>query len=190
MAGISDAESMLSSVPTSYRAAVQTHFRSSVEIFDDARMPVWDTQADQYPAVGPAGLSYFRGELDSEHFVNCLLARDDHGRLIGILNHYPADIASRERRGNVNIWVHPEHQRQGIGSTLVKEMLSRGWAVNPFTAQVSSRGASLARRLLDELDPPGEHNRPTTDGAGPDRAGPDDPDGSQPEPGGHRKGSK
>jgi uncharacterized protein YndB with AHSA1/START domain len=90
----------------------------------------WEKQAAQYPRTGPPGISYFRSELLDESgkvllFVNCLLYRDETGELIGILNHYPTDIPPYEREGNENVWVRPDHRRQGIGTALVTEAFLR-----------------------------------------------------------------
>jgi GNAT superfamily N-acetyltransferase len=87
----------------------------------DERMYTWDSQAAQYPPKGPPGISYFRGQLSEELFVECILCRDETGQLVGILNHYPADIPPFQRAGDKNIWVHPGHRRQGIGTTLLLE---------------------------------------------------------------------
>ena len=92
----------------------------------------WDSQVIQYPDTGPAGLSYFKGVISPEEYVDCLLFRDLGGHVIGILNHYNRDSTSRynngeplERKGNINIWVHPKHKRTGIGTLLVDEALLR-----------------------------------------------------------------
>lgn len=91
----------------------------------DERMFSWQSQAAQYPPTGPPGFSYVRGQVTDELFVDCLLYRDETGGLVGILNRYPTDFPPLEREGDQNIWVHPDHRRQGIGSALVSEAFSR-----------------------------------------------------------------
>jgi hypothetical protein len=85
------------------------------------RMYSWESQVAQYPRTGPPGISYFRGNVTDEIFVDCLLYRDETGELVGILNHYPTDFPPYERQGGRNIWVHPGRRRQGIGTALTLE---------------------------------------------------------------------
>jgi GNAT superfamily N-acetyltransferase len=96
----------------------------------DERMHSWESQAPQYPPTGPPGISYFRGELSDELFVDCLLYRDETGELVGILNRYPADFPPHEREGDWNIWVRPDRRRQGIGTALLIELRFR-WGPGP-----------------------------------------------------------
>src|ERR1700722_12827312 len=63
----------------------------------ESTMLSWESQAPQYPASGPPGISYFRGEVSDTLFVNCLLYRDENGELVGILNHYPTDMPPYQR---------------------------------------------------------------------------------------------
>ena len=87
----------------------------------DEQMYTWESQASQYPPTGPPGVSYFRGELSKELYVDCLLSRDETGALVGILNRYPTDFPPHEREGDANVWVRPDRRRQGIGSALLSE---------------------------------------------------------------------
>ncbi len=48
--------------------------------------------------------------------VDSLLYRDDDGVLRGILNY---------RAAKINMWVHPDHQRKGIGTALLVEAMNR-----------------------------------------------------------------
>jgi GNAT superfamily N-acetyltransferase len=104
----------------------------------------WESQASQYPALGSPGPGYL-GRVATEFYtVDCLLWRDNKGIVVGILNHYPADFAPWERAHNVNIWVRPDHQRQGIGHALVTEALRR-WPQIDLTKQRFTRsGKALA----------------------------------------------
>ncbi|WP_370943969.1 GNAT family N-acetyltransferase [Amycolatopsis sp. cg5] len=93
----------------------------------------WPSQAGQYPAGGPPGITYFRGDV-SEFFgpgayVDCLLFRDVDGVLVGILNHYPQDMAPRVKAGEVLIQVREDRRRRGIATKLLQEALSR-WSLD------------------------------------------------------------
>lgn len=114
----------------------------------DDQMYSWESQAVQYPADGPPGISYFRGQLSDELHVDCLLYRDKNGELIGILNHYPSDIPPHERAGDENIWVHPGHRRQGVGSALLLEARVRwGRREGPGDPKLSESGAEWVQAL-------------------------------------------
>lgn len=115
----------------------------------DERMAPWESQAAQYPATGPPGISYFRGELSPESFVDCLLFRDENGQLVGILNRYPKAFLPHEREGDQNIWVHPGHRRQGIGSALITESYLR-WGPNPNADDLRLTESGV--RLLEGME--------------------------------------
>lgn len=85
----------------------------------------FEAQVRQYAACGMPGISYFRGDIDEAGiYVNCLLWRDEHGTVTGILNHYPVDT-KWEKRGEVNVFIEPGHTRQGIGRALWTEAAQR-----------------------------------------------------------------
>ena len=133
-------------------------FRAQPDVFLEAGLYTWDSQAKQYPATGEPGIHYFKGDLDDNElkppeaeltrWVDCLLSFDPEGRLVGILNRYPMDFPPLERRGNVNVWVHPEHQRQGIGAELVRAALDR-WVIDFTQQRYTTSGANLANKILD-----------------------------------------
>lgn len=116
----------------------------------DEQMYTWDTQAAQYPPTGPPGVSYFRGTVNDEVHVDCLLYRDEDGQLVGILNQYPVEIPPFERAGDKNIWVHPEHRRQGIATTLLLEAWFR-WgprdSPNPDGPRLTQSGVEFLTGL-------------------------------------------
>lgn len=105
----------------------------------------WAGQAEQYPPFGPPGISYFPGPLPSGNVVDCLLWRDEGGILRGILNHYPFE-SRWEKIGNVNVWVAPGHQRQGIGTRLVEEAMNR-WPIDFQQQRYSAEGVALYEGL-------------------------------------------
>lgn len=115
----------------------------------------WTSQAMQYPTLGPAGISYFAGEIPSINYtVDCLLYRDSEGHLLGILNHYPKDQPPWEKAGNVNIWVHPDAKRRGIGTALLAEA-DRRWSINLDQQRFTPEGAAFANAYTntEEGDP-------------------------------------
>lgn len=111
----------------------------------------WESQAQQYPRRGPEGISYFAGEIPEINYtVDCLLYRE-RGILVGILNHYPADQLPWEKAGNVNVWVHPDYQRRGIGTALVAEAVTR-WGINFDQQRYTEQGAALANSFHHETE--------------------------------------
>jgi GNAT superfamily N-acetyltransferase len=104
----------------------------------------WQSQVKQYPAKGEAGISYFKGEMGKK-WVDCLLYRDDFGKLLGALNHYPFDFPPYEKKGNINIMVDPKEQGKGIGQKLFAEAVKR-WDDIDFHKQEWTPGG---KHLLD-----------------------------------------
>jgi hypothetical protein len=121
------------------------------------------SQASQYPKSGPPGVSYFKGDLGEDGHVDCLLYRDDDGKLLGILNRYPKDMYAAaggayggmrtlvERKGNFNVIVSPEARRQGVGMKLLKEADKR-WKLPFRQQQYTAEGRKLITRYLDEQE--------------------------------------
>jgi GNAT superfamily N-acetyltransferase len=108
----------------------------------------WATQAPQYPPDGPPGISYFRGDVSPDVWVDCLLWRDEDGTLRGILNRYPTDIPPWEAQGNFNLWVDPDWHRQGIGTALITEA-DRRWSLDFEQQRYTLEGAALVARYLE-----------------------------------------
>ena len=117
----------------------------------------WASQVWQYPEYGVPGLSYFLGRINRNgstatdflgagQKVDCLLWRDEHGLVIGVLNHYPTDFPL-ERAGNVNVFIEPSHKRQGIGTALVAEANRRWGPINMDQQRYTPEGAAFAERL-------------------------------------------
>lgn len=130
-------------------------------------------QFSQYPQSGPDGISYFRGEINDQWYVDCLLYRKD-GELVGVLNHYPMDMGP-ERKGNVLVLVHPEHRREGIGRALWEEAKKR-WNVVASGQDQTPMGRDFLRSVGLYLPPvpPSEQRASTTDLPASQKAGYDE----------------
>jgi DNA polymerase III epsilon subunit-like protein/Mor family transcriptional regulator len=136
--------------------------------------PVWpfSYQAKQYPKDGPPGISYFKGVVNESTWVDCLLFRDDSGKLIGILNHYPFALVDPddprivEKRGNINIFIDPKHKSKGIGTKLVGEAVSR-YNVDLRRQRYSEEGANFINNYVRKL--PENKNKTKLSSGAPER---------------------
>lgn len=128
---------------------MKREWRLNVCIPDHGLFP-WESQVVQYPEVGPPGIDYFKGDIGEGQWVDCLLYRDADGRVVGILNHYPFETPW-EKVGNVNIWIHPERQRQGVGSALVLEAMSR-YGIDFEQQRYTYAGARLACKIIEKYE--------------------------------------
>lgn len=112
----------------------------------------WESQAEQYARFGLPGITYERHYANEEDAppgapVDCLLMRDVHGKLVGILNHYPeSDPGGLEQAGNINVWVRPDRQKRGIGTALVRAAQER-WPINFQQQRYSPEGLKLLSAL-------------------------------------------
>jgi len=103
----------------------------------------WESQAKQYPATHEPGVIVGRvdalvGQLQPNDpnvpeiavsaVVDTMLVYDLSRELVGILCHYPDEIAIRfhggeaivlEEAGNVSMWVRPDRRRCGVGCSLL-----------------------------------------------------------------------
>ena len=125
-------------------------WESQVTLVPAERMYSWESQVTQYPRTGPPGISYFRGNVTDEIFVDCLLYRDETGELVGILNHYPTAVPPYERQGGRNIWVHPGRRRQGIGTALILEAQIRFGRGPEGDPKMTDAGLQFMKRLEDK----------------------------------------
>lgn len=104
-----------------------------MELIDEVAFD-WASQVVQYP---PPGIGYFAGEVPGAPPVDCLLWRDEHGALCGVLNYFSLDYLPLERAGNFMVMVDPERRRRGIATALLAEAVSR-WPIN-FEQQAYTR---------------------------------------------------
>ena len=106
----------------------------------------WESQRDQYPERRAPGF-----HVDVEHIegypefdIVCLLRYDMDGRLVGILNYYPLGFPDLEEPRAVNVWVDPERQRRGIGTSLLVEFERRYGPIDWDAQRVTRAGLQLA----------------------------------------------
>jgi len=107
----------------------------------------FQSQADQYPEKGKPGVSYFKGVIDDESYVDALLWRDKQGKVRGIFNHYPMEFPGFEKKGNFNMMVDPEFQRQGIARQLFAEA-DRRWKLDLKQQTWTKDGRQFIQSLL------------------------------------------
>jgi GNAT superfamily N-acetyltransferase len=131
----------------------------------------FESQKRQYPQKGDPGIRYFAGESKGYGVVDCLCFRDGSGELIGVLNHYPTDALNPhygtllgtlfgepeylEYAGNVNIFIDPDHKREGIATELLEEAESR-WHIDLQQQRYTDEGVEFITRYLEKR----EHGTP------------------------------
>lgn len=115
---------------------------------DELSLP-FESQRVQYPEVGEAGLEH-RIEQDG-HFpdrdIHCILWRDESGRTVGILNYYPHDFPPYELAGNVNVYIDPDHARNGVASRLMEHALEH-WDIDFTQQNYTVAGARFAEAFV------------------------------------------
>lgn len=124
----------------------------------------WESQERQYPATGSPGITHAihsepgfdRFGLPRKLVIESLTMRDDDGKLIGIFYYYPQDCYERtgeklETAGNANVFVHPDHRRQGVGTQLVTEATQR-WDIDFEQQRYSASGSALAHAFTTRKD--------------------------------------
>jgi hypothetical protein len=136
----------------------------------------WQSQADQYPATDSPGF-HFATEQYNGYPIEYLLSYGEDKRLQGILNHYPKGYPELEKPGAMNMWVDPAKQRQGIGTSLLREFETHhgtiDWSVQSFSpsgramseAYLRSIGKASMILKFDPSEARDERGRWTTDGA-------------------------
>ena len=130
----------------------------------------WASQAAQYAASGPAGISLESHWIDgnqevfpadtaggAKHLnslphvarIDCLLHREPDGTLSGILNHYDGKNPLEELHA-VNIWVRPDRQRQGIATALWKDAVRRWPEVTYDKQRYTESGLKWLMGLIEK----------------------------------------
>jgi GNAT superfamily N-acetyltransferase len=126
----------------------------------------WETLSEVFPHTGEPGIAHQRqvhGELGPHAVTESLLYYNESGNLVGVLNYYPNDVPAPaghvlqiledpsrrfiERAGNFVVIVHPEHQRTGVGTKLLREAVKR-WPINFEQQDYTWAGANLIKKFL------------------------------------------
>lgn len=131
---------------------------SAVELADDEVVPSVDL-VDLYSAVGwliyatdPEGLAR---AVDNSTYV--VTARDDDAQLVGLARCVSDDVSIMYLQ---DVLVHPDHQRQGVGTELVVACLRRFGHVRQKVLLTDDDESqlqfyrALGYRSLDDLDGP------------------------------------
>lgn len=108
----------------------------------------FSSQSPQFPETGEPGLSYFAGVMDQYDVpVDCILYRNERGRLVGIGYHYPIDYAGMEQAGNIFVLTHPKYVRKGVAGKVLAE-LDKQYHVNFAQQKYSRQGLALVTAYL------------------------------------------
>ena len=93
------------------------------------------------------GISYYEATSQSLKLkIDCLLFRKN-GKILGILNKFNDDVPHLgEKKGNFLVIVHPQYQKKGIGTQLLKEAIKR-WDVNLEQQYWTPEGRFLLKRI-------------------------------------------
>lgn len=127
---------------------------------------MWEEISPQFEQKGTPGFvreqrTHWNGTRG--YTISYLLFYDDDGELAGVFQHFNQDIPFHEkylprphyvdsplaeRAGNVNLAVHPNKRRQGIGTRLLKEAIGI-WNIN-FDSQIYTKfGLTLVESIGD-----------------------------------------
>lgn len=115
----------------------------------------WPSQVRQYAYRDAPGIGFERhstAEMGAQlgdviAVIDCVLYRDENGLLVGILNHYDGNNPM-EAKDNVNLWVAPDHQRQGIGTALLREAFIRWPEIDLEQQRYTRQGVLFIDGLL------------------------------------------
>ena len=118
----------------------------------------WAQIAAQLPRLGRSGMTYRLVDPGRQYGggkIHMLTYRGADGELLGVLYYYPTDFVDHgriiQRGGTVNMWVHPAHQRRGIGAALGLEA-DRRWHVDLSAQRLTPGGLGVARRVQAARD--------------------------------------
>lgn len=122
----------------------------------------WESQVVQYPKREGTFIEHFLGKT-SLGDVDCLLFYRD-GELLGILNHYGFDAPNSpiaalltgseymERKGNINIFIHPDHKKEGIATALLRLAEQKFGPINFAQQSYTAEGWEFIQRYIEKRD--------------------------------------
>jgi GNAT superfamily N-acetyltransferase len=112
----------------------------------------WEHEACQYVHHGTPGIHLEQHDFAGS-VVDCLLYRDSEGLLVGILNHFN-EGNPLEKPGAINLWVKPDHQRQGIATALLRDAWHR-WTLTNEPLTYTPEGDAWVRGMIakGQVDP-------------------------------------
>jgi len=112
----------------------------------------WAAQVQQYPEIGEPGMSY-SVESFSDDFpgcvADCLVYRNEQGRAVAVLNHYPQDVGP-EKKGNICFFVDPKMQGKGLGKMMVLEAMKR-FDIKLENQEWTPSGFRVLRSILKDI---------------------------------------
>jgi GNAT superfamily N-acetyltransferase len=113
-----------------------------------AAIPEFRQQAREFAAVGAPGMTRLVVRLQpTERYnvscdVDCLLYRDKHGKLRGILTHHPYAVPPFASAHDVMINVEPRYRRKGIARRLLRRALEL-WPIDVHNQRCTADGAAF-----------------------------------------------
>jgi hypothetical protein len=129
-----------------------TEYQIGAEISNYQEM--WVQSICKLPQFGPENISQFTIDLSKEggepgEYIEALILRKNN-KIRGVLFYFPVKL-EKEKSGNINIMVHPDHFKKGYGKLLLKEAANR-WEIN-FEQQIyTPSGHKFMTSLFTERD--------------------------------------
>lgn len=114
------------------------------ELIPEISPKYWQVIATKFAQKGMPGITYLKAEYSPEQWIETFVYRDECGNLLGIIDYFPVDTIPHEKKGNVNIFVHPEHRGKGVGLALLKKGDER-WDIDFDKQQYTYSGLKLVK---------------------------------------------
>ena len=94
-----------------------------MKIIPNEKAYTWESQVCQFPETGEPGITLdrqLRPGFNGGTWIDVLLYRNETGKLVGIFYHYNENNLW-QNPGDCNLFVDPDHRRQGVGTALLRE---------------------------------------------------------------------
>lgn len=105
----------------------------------------WDRTTKKLEELGTSGLE----TISTKKSTHTITYRDEEGVLLGVLWFYPKGNLPAKNPGEVEVVVHPDHRRHGIGMLLIKEAI-RLWDIQAKKQRYNPASAALTESWLEE----------------------------------------